>query len=214
MASPSDVQMEPEPPDEVLQHKDKASFRDTLIGKKDLRSSQEKIDLMGNKLFRIEYDEGNRTKITRSKAQSKGPSQSGVVREQSKTSKNTQAPSTVFTSKNIQGTKDGGQLVLGSMKSHSKVKKINQDNYVAPSSMSMPGSKEVVPMVFKSNVVSASTSQNSRKKRHWIDPASKPPSTPGSGLTLALSLLSNLSRTEGKDLPFGFKTVVNVNVLS
>ncbi|KAJ1412793.1 nitroreductase family deazaflavin-dependent oxidoreductase [Sesbania bispinosa] len=47
----------------------------------------------------------SRTKKGRNKAQSKGPSQSGNVRDHNKSSKANQVQSVVLTSKNLQGTK-------------------------------------------------------------------------------------------------------------
>ncbi|KAJ1413009.1 hypothetical protein SESBI_19937, partial [Sesbania bispinosa] len=58
MAMVSDVTMEPKPPDgNESSLSPKASFRGKLIGGKVSSVHQEKVDLIGNKLFRIELED-------------------------------------------------------------------------------------------------------------------------------------------------------------
>ncbi|KAJ1432891.1 putative Transposon TX1 [Sesbania bispinosa] len=63
MVTSPDVQMDPKPPDDAhAEHKVRASFKDTLVGSKSARYARERLDLIGNKLFRIEYENGDRLK--------------------------------------------------------------------------------------------------------------------------------------------------------
>ncbi|KAJ1394594.1 hypothetical protein SESBI_34054, partial [Sesbania bispinosa] len=60
MATPIDVSMNPKPPDDGgSSEKDKATFRDTLLGSQNGRVQRERVDLIGNNLFRIKHEEAN-----------------------------------------------------------------------------------------------------------------------------------------------------------
>ncbi|KAJ1382966.1 hypothetical protein SESBI_43781 [Sesbania bispinosa] len=63
MEASIDVLMDPKPPDDgVSPKKDKATFRDTLLGNQNARIQRERVDLISNNLFRIEHEEANRLK--------------------------------------------------------------------------------------------------------------------------------------------------------
>ncbi|KAJ1421328.1 hypothetical protein SESBI_13762 [Sesbania bispinosa] len=222
MASPPDANMEPEPPDGAPHHKDKASFKDTLIGKKDSSHQHTKVDLIGNQLFRIEYEEDStqpmsdkdvqhqealhgdwlvvtRTKKGRNKAQSKGPSQQASLGDRNKLSKTTQDPkanqvTSIEFPKTIQAPKS---------------KRVLSAEFP---SKNLPGQKEGSQMVFQSVALSTKSSHNGRKKRHKIDLPNKLDS-PENTTTLGVKS-NNLVKDGGKDPLFGIKTTMNVDILS
>ncbi|KAJ1440920.1 hypothetical protein SESBI_01595 [Sesbania bispinosa] len=113
MATSSDVQMDPKPPNDVQkEQKERASFKDTLVGNKNARNVRERVDLIDSS--HREWLVVSRTKKS-SKANGKGISQvkgSGLAGAHGKVTHKIPPQNNASGKKNPQGDKVSDHSVL------------------------------------------------------------------------------------------------------
>ncbi|KAJ1399314.1 collagen alpha [Sesbania bispinosa] len=213
MASPSDVNMQLEPPDGVPQPTEKASFTDTLMGIQDSSVSNAKVDLIVPQEQNLETD-GLANKLDATKIASEPPtfgSQDSLhgdwlVVSRTKKSKN-----------RIQGKgpplfKDN-QTSVGKSKGEEKVSKVGQGPS-NPVPKTHQDSMDNTQMVFQSNALSSAMKNNPRKKRHRVEAPPKVSSSTGQETIQALAQDHGSTRDKAVVHPFGIQTSMNVDILA
>ncbi|KAJ1402577.1 hypothetical protein SESBI_27984 [Sesbania bispinosa] len=237
MASSSDTVMEPKPPDEEPLNSERASFRDTLIGNKNPRPPKEKVHLISNNLFRIELEDGNRLK-PRCYPQAHNP---GELKDLAANLESTHLNADPASGGNLDQAKDAlhGDWLVVTRTRKGKGKPQNKD-IKQPGNVKDPGKSSKTPpiqappvcqhigqvpgtsnqMIFQSKAIATASPPRERKKRHRIDPPSQNVVIPGNNSQLQGIKPSKLSESGAKNSslpqsnPFGFKTTLNVDILS
>ncbi|KAJ1441218.1 hypothetical protein SESBI_01352 [Sesbania bispinosa] len=199
MASPSDVHMQPEPPDGVPHPRRRLPSRDTLMGFKD--SSNLETDALANKL--------DATKIVSEPSTSESQDTlhgDWLMVSRTKKGKNK------IQGKGSSPSKDN-QATAGKDAEEGKASKVGQGpNNLVPKTQQ--DNMESDQMVFQSNALPSTISNNSRKKRHRVEASYKASSSPGQETNQALVQVNGSARDKGEVHPFGIKTSVNIDILS
>ncbi|KAJ1390098.1 hypothetical protein SESBI_37714 [Sesbania bispinosa] len=233
METPSDVAMEPKPPDQDPSQ-GKASSRDKLVGTDRACDSRERVDLIGNNLFRIELEDGILSKFHLRLNQFK----KRATPQQGTKASNLDLANIQSNKTNLDQDKESlhgeWMVVTGARKKNSSRNKgkampknipetVKKTPEQAKAPVDTPGSGKALSQeqIFNSKALPSSSNSNVRKKRLRIEPPDKvvqPSSSHIGPYKPSLKKSSNKAMLEEMHArvppTYGIQTAWNVDIIS